>query len=284
MISSQRLVRAIPTVTRASDPFRRYNPEPSHEVRQADITGMEIEQLRARREMLRSQDPELAKTVIEVAGIMNVFEALELAKREGKLIVPNYVHDRILTETRNTEFHKQLYRYAAWTGTLIIYEAPDKPFGEEVVFENNYGHVKYSISFIVPEQFRGKANCALVVEHPDFELVNLGINRYPDPPKKVGSIYSQPNDQKIIVGCEYELKVDGENVHQVENFAKESDTWYDYDKRFRIPINKPFKEHARKLWRCNSYIGLLARSVADFSFSNIGANDDLGREIGVILF
>ncbi len=225
------------TFTLAADSrFRRYGPIDKHEARQPDVTGQSFaERARKASQMLRSMDPEKVKQVIEFHRGLNFFEALALAKREGKLIVPNDIHDRILTETTDEQYLRA--NHSVWTGTLVIYEAPDKKFGKNVIFSWEHNKVKYSFSFNVPEQFRGKANCALVIEHPDFELMALGDNRY-------------------------ELRVDERSVHQVESFAKEN-SWHRYDAETGIPHGEAVKESsdARHLWRLkdSSYLGPVAR-------------------------
>ena len=237
-----------------ADRFSRYKEEEPHIVRQFDSTATAISDLRTKRKMLRVRDPEMAKTMIEVRRDLNFFEAVELAQKEGRLIVPHDVHDRILMETEDIEFLRRLYGAVMWTGTIIIYEAPDKSFKDKVIFGWEDNNVVYSISFTVPEQFRGKINCALLVEHPDFELISLGNNNY-------------------------ELKVDEWNVHQIERFPTKKDGWYRYNK-FRIPVGKKvaYREDntIRYLWRdSNSYIGLLGRGYLHF-----GINDGR-RDVGL---
>ena len=225
----------------ASEPFKRFNPEVHQAVRRPDVTGQSYaEQVKRARQMLRSMDPEIVKQVIEFHKDLNLFQALELAKREGKLIVPNYVHDGILSKTDDRVFLEQ--NYPVWTGALVIYEKPDKPFGNKVNFGWKNNGLNYSISFHVPKRFRGKTNCALIVEHPDFEIKTVGEN-------------------------EYELKsVDGANIRLIENFSKR-DGWYMPDAETKIPHGKKVEEHpdSRYLWRLDSdYIGLLGRVHLDF--------------------
>ena len=242
--------------------FGRYKQEPSHEVRQPIAKAKTlIEELRARREMLRSLDPEKAKTIIEFTGKMNFFEALALAQREGRLIVPNDVHDKILNETTDIKFLNQLYGNWVWTGTLIIYEKPDTQFGKQVVFQG--------ITLTVPEQFQGKANCALVVEHPDFELNELGKNMY-------------------------EIKVSDENVHLVENFPRRNNLWSKYNEKFRIPVGKEVNyiendNTIRCFWRqAGKCIGPLGRGRdvrgGGYGRRDVNADDDWSVDLGVALF
>ena len=171
---------AVRHALRASDIFGKYKPEPKREIRQVDVQGTELERLRARREMLRSMTPERALQTIEFHTELTFFEILALARKEGKLIVPNDIHDKILTENIGHTLPDRMYpNVGVWTGTLIIYEKPGKPFEEKVVFKFIDEDGRYAtISLFVPKRFRGKKNCALVVNHPDFELINLGNNNY----------------------------------------------------------------------------------------------------------
>ena len=226
--------------TRASDPFKRFKPEVAQPVRQADVTAQSyVERARKAREMLRSMDPEKVKQVIEFHKKLNFFQALALAQREGRLIVPHDVHDRILTETTDEQYLIQ--NYPVWTGTLAIYEAPDTPFGEQVVFQG--------LTFIVPAQLQGKTNCALIVEHPDFEIVTLG-------------------------GSRYELRVSDESIHLLKNFPKK-DGWYIPHSERKIPQDELVAESkdARYLWRLGgSYLGPVVRvaGVDDRQFVGVG--------------
>ncbi len=275
----------------AASRFGRYGPMDKHKVRQPDVTGQSyLEQARRTRQMLRSMDPEKVKQVIEFHRDLNFFEALALAQREGKLIVPNDIHDRILTETKDPEersspdcsdrtmgilspratsllgdrdfnrsreicsteqtdrdrrlrdeqYLKQ--NYPVWTGTLVIYEAPNVSFGEQLVSSWGYDGAKYSISFKVPKQFRGLKNCALVVEHPDFDLIALGNNKY-------------------------ELRIDGQNVHQIDVFPKK-DGCYIPHAETGVPQgeNAEANSNTRHLYRLNdsSYTGLLVRFVGGY--------------------
>ena len=189
--------------------------------------------------------PEDVLNMITVYPKLNVFEALALAKREGALIVPNVIHDRILNETRNLDFFRN---YSVWTGTMIIYESPGKVFEETLVHVWNHNDVQYSISFNIPDKFRGNEGCALVVEHPDFDLVHIGNNHY-------------------------ELKVADENmIHLVDHFPSVSGEWWQCEELFGIPTGSSiFDSDKRQLFRTsNSHISLLVRD---------GADCDLGRDV-----
>ncbi len=234
----------------ANNPFRRYIREPVHEVRQSDVTGQSFaDQVKRTRQMLRSMKPEAVKQVIEFHKGLNFFQALALAKREGRLIVPNDVHDRILNETE--------LRYRTWTGTLVIYETPYTQFGEQIVFDN--------MRFFIPKKFRGKINCALLIEHPDFELVNLGGNKY-------------------------ELKaVDEANINLIEDFPV---TYGEHklDKIFGIPIGHRLNcgdNSTRWFLRSNNEgIYFLVRGVSSTydDGSTVSANWDIQYRFGVALF
>ncbi len=148
----------------ASSRFGNFKPptEGIQQVRTPTISGDNLQRLRDLRTMLRSMTPEQAYNAIEWHQNLTFFEAVALAKREGKLIVPNDVIDRILPEIAVT--------FGVRTGTLFVYEKPGQPFGKTVVFSN--------INFLVPEQFQGIRKGALVVDYPDFELVSLRKGQY----------------------------------------------------------------------------------------------------------
>ena len=216
----------------ADNRFRRYGSMQPQTVRQADVTGTEIEKLHARRDMLRSMKPEAVKQVIEFYNDLNFFEALALAKKEGRIIVPNDVHDRILTETKDEKYLNQ--NYPRWTGTFVIYEAPNKPFEEKIVFIFD----DKIVEFTIPHQFRGKRNCALVVEHPDFELIALGNNTF-------------------------EFKVLDSKIQLIKGFPKENG-WHMPHTKITIPHGRKVQlsDETRYLLRIEdgSYGGLLVRN------------------------
>ena len=288
---------AISNALRTNDPFRRYKQEPSHEVRQAEVKGTELDKLRARREMLRDMAPEQALSAVRFYRNLSFFEALELAQREDKMIVPNAVHDRILTETKDVKLLEQLYYTWAWTGTLVIYEKPDMEFGKEITFSWVCDQVEYSISFTVPKQFRGKKNCALVIEHPDFEILEIS---------KKPSIWSRIfSRNKSNTENQYELRLaEGANIHLIENFPRENLRWYALDPETKIPHGEPIKESQRDLSKGQTdrvhralearffgrfdcaYIGLVARVVAgDIERRYILAAKDLWTQpLNVALF
>ena len=209
-------------------------------------------------------DLDKVETFITNANGVPAWEAVEQANKEGKIIIPNCVHDRMLMETDHWQKPEIKAGYWAWTGTGVVYEAPGKQFGGRVVFNWQDENVKYSVSFSVPKQFQGKKDSVLVVEHPDFVFVPKGNNRF-------------------------ELKVKDENLVQlVENFPVKNG-WYSYDERFRIPVGNPAESsdsNARHLWRIdgNSYVGLLARCFyyikGDYR-QNVYANRRLSDRLGV---
>ncbi len=271
--------------------FGRYKPESSQEVRKPNVTGQSYaEQVKRTREMLRSMDPEKVKQVIEFRQDLNFFQALALAQREGKLIVPNDIHDRILTETKDEQYLRQ--NYSVRTGTLVIYEKPDKKLGKEVVYswKDIYTKVNYSISFSVPEQFQGLVNCALIVEHPDFEIRRLRVRKNPkDLLNRANRILKDlPEGQTDLGNNNYEIKPLGE-IRLIENFPTHSQRWwYNIGPETKIPIGKPVKESkdARYLWRLDrAYIGSVGRGVDDLDIDDrrryVYAVDDWSYGSGV---
>ena|SRR3989338_4058951 len=220
--------------------FGRYKDIESHEVRKQKAVGNRLEAVGRTREMLRGMTAEQLLQVIEFHDGLNFIQVLTLARREGKLIVPSYIHDTILNEIKDKEALRQLYKNLMWTGTLVIYEEPYKKFGETLVFRSEENKVEYFVSFEVPKQFQGLANCALAIEHPDFELVDLGNNRY-------------------------EIKLDaGVNINLIESFPVESDKWHIPHQETMIPQGEPIKESndARHLLRRDGcYIGSVGYGI-----------------------
>lgn len=255
---------------RSKDPFRRYRTEKEQAVRQAQLKLKDLPtDLREKREMLRAMTPKQVLAVIEFYDDLTFFEALELAKSTGRLIVPNDVHDRILTGIDDEQSIKQVY--PTRTGTILIYEKPDKSFGRFVGFEG--------IVFEVPEQFQGKTNCALVVEHPDFEIINVSEDA-------AGS--NTDFDLKTIRARSYELIVkDPSRIHLIENFPRKDRGWYMPHTKTIISQDAEVTElaEARHLWRLSngSYIGSMGRDGGDWRravFAVYGHN----AAFGVALF
>ncbi len=155
----------------ANHRFRGFKPsdEGVQLVRNPQVIETVLGKLRYAREVLVDMTPQQAFDSMEFHQKLTLFEAMQLAETAGKLIVPNLVLDRVLFNLL----------YPVWSGTIVVSEAPNKPFGEHVDYmwediEKN----SHSIRFEVPKEFRRKVNCALVVEHPDFHLLNFGGNLY----------------------------------------------------------------------------------------------------------
>ena len=187
--------------------------EPIH----TNLAPDKLTSLRTLRETLKTADPEQVRRMMEITKRMTLFEAVALARETGRLIVSNFVHDGVLTRT------DAMYRVR--TGTLIIYEAPNQPFGEFVVFEQT--------KFAVPAKFRGLKNCALAVEYPDFDLKSTG---------------------ELIVP-------DEKTIHLITQFPIK-DGWYLTHAETGIPCGRQeaTNENARFLDRLNEpYLGLLVR-------------------------
>jgi len=243
-------------IVMAQGKFSRFKTEPRVPIRQADVPGDELQRLRDLRKMIRDMKPEDVMNMITFYNGLNAFEALALANREGALIVPNVIHDRILNETRNLDFFRN---YSVWTGTMIIYESPGKVFEETLVHVWNHNDVQYSISFNIPDKFRGNEGCALVVEHPDFDLVHIGNNHY-------------------------ELKVADENlIHLVDHFPSGGGEWCRCEELFGIPIGSSiFDSDKRHLFRMsNSHIGFVVRAGGVYGRRDVGANCGASGERGV---
>ena len=221
----QRILTRSTDVTSASDRFKGYEPIIHQDVRLAQVQGDELSRLRQKLKLLREMPPDVARRAIDFRREeLDLFGALDLAKKLGKVLVPNDIVDRVLTETdAKIHWHR--------TGTMVIYEAPGMSFGEKFTYD--------SISFTVPEQFRGKKDCVLVVECPDFNILPSGNKKH-----------------ELIVD-------DPTRIHLLERFPGKSG-WNLPDDKFKVPVGEPVQEsdEARYLWRHDaSYIGPLVRLV-----------------------
>jgi len=250
-----------PAVLMARRRFGNFKTEPRVPIRRADVPGNKLQSLRDLREMIRDMEPEDVMNMITFYPKLNVFEALALANREGALIVPNVIHDRILTETNNPVF---LNNFTVWTGTLLIYEAPGRAFGETLVYVWEHT-VQYSISFNIPDEFRGQKDCALVVQHHDFDLLPTG-----------------PNSYRLNV-------TDVNMIHLIENFPSTSgEHYYSYEEQFRIPVQSASSSNDRRLlWRMSDcYIGLVVRGDGYVDYWRRGVVAEYGasseRRVAVI--
>ncbi|NYZ73836.1 hypothetical protein H0O00_01715 [Candidatus Micrarchaeota archaeon] len=270
--SVRRVGDSCPPALTMANRFKRYKPEEEKVVRKVEVSGDELSYLRQRREMLRSMTTEQVLQVMEFHKDLNIFEALELAKKQGKLIVPNDVHDRILVETDKS--------YTAWTGTAVIYEAPNVPFTDNVSYAWEDGKMQYSISFDVPQQFIGKRNCALVVEHPDFEIRRISKD-----------MAEGHNDFELIPlgNNNFQLKAAEESVSLLEQFPKKNvfGQRYRCDRKFRIPIDDP-KEHNRStryLFRHNAEcVDFISRNTAGYEGRRFVTFQPPSTGLGVAVF
>jgi len=130
--------------------------------------------------------------------------AQEEAYRKKGVIAPNR---SISFRDSNIDFPCVL-----WTGTALIYEAPDVPFRSDVSvsISDPEKDFIYSISCHIPQRYRGKKNCALAVEFPDFWIATLGY-------------------------LTYELNVlEHAALHLIEDFPSDNGS-YLFDQRFHIP-------------------------------------------------
>lgn len=111
--------------------------------------------------------------------------------------------------------------YICRTGTFMAYEKWDKPLGEKIEWEG--------FIVLVPKQFQGKKNIALVCNHPDFKLEN--------------KVFSSDKFKAI------------ELPHE--------DGWYDTETEFELPTGEKKKYAENRRYNCRyqneKYIGLVLR-------------------------
>ena len=198
-----------------------------------------------------------------------LLDALALAKEKGKVIIPNSVHDRMIVGVPQPTIGPDLaLAYPAWTGTLIIYGAPDTPLGEQISYLNPFlafdgpGNNVVKIYFTVPPQFQNLINCALIIEHPNFDVSDKGSG-------------------------EFEVNVaDQANIHLIQNFPKVSGE-FNHELQFKIPVeNQPEDSEFRTLRifsrATGSHITLVSRASANVEYWNVFASEYHNHNRGVL--
>jgi len=176
----------------------------------------------------RIRGPNL-KVLVKRADGVSYRKALELADERNLVLASNKRMTRALVET--DEWKSMREAFACWTGTMTGYAEPGKKLGKFIEYTDPEDGQKYV--FPVPEQYRNEKNMILVVEHPNFSLVQDGKN----------------------------LVVEASDVVGLTHFPKE-DGWYFGDEQFDIPTGKEVSssdEKARYLWRVDSRVGPVAR-------------------------
>lgn len=148
--------------------FSGFKPETEASIRGAPEPSLIVRQ-RQKREMLKGMSADQLMQVLEFHDNMSFFDALGYADSQGKVIAPNICVNKLFRD-RSSEM---------WTGTAIVSEIPGKPFGNRVTFATSgTWDNPYTLSFEVPDDFSGRENCAIIMEHPDFRIVKLGEAEY----------------------------------------------------------------------------------------------------------
>ena len=155
---------------------------------------------------------------------VDLSEALELAK--GRTMPTNLQMDAIIQD--ETQGKKYASALPCRTGTFMINESADTPFGEYVTFGK--------LVFDVPAEYQGKKDMALILKHPDVTL------------------------EKGVYGLSV---VKGAVVHVVENYPQQGG-WYQVDPETGIPCGDTCSSRdpdARYLYRDEdqAFIGPVAR-------------------------
>ncbi len=192
----------------------------------------------------RIRGPNL-KVLVKRADGASYRKALELADQGNLVLAPNKRMTKALVETE--EWKSMTEAFSCWTGTMTGYTEPGKKLGKFIEYTDSRDGQKYV--FPVPEQYRNEKNMILVVEHPNFTLVQDGKNLVVEAPDVVG----------------------------LTHFPKE-DGWYLGDEQFDIPTGKEVSrldEKARYLWRVDSRVGPVARVYYDC------LGDDNRRDAGL---
>ena len=180
------------------------------------------------------------KVLVKRADGVSYRKALEFADKNNLVLAPNKRMTKALVET--DEWKSMREAFACWTGTMTGYAEPGKKLGKFIEYTDPEDGQKYV--FPVPEQYRNEKNMILVVEHPNFNLVQDGKNLVVEAPEVVG----------------------------LTHFPKQ-DGWYFGDEQFDIPTGKEASssdEKARYLWRVDSRVGPVARGYVYVYDGNYG--------------
>jgi len=124
--------------------------------------------------VVKSAEPIIMKK--EGQDQFNIIEAATAAKKAGLRILSNKEVDALL----NRGWEKADTIGAIWTGTLVIHGRPGEKLGKAVKTKSRDG---LSWVFEVPPNFRSLKDAALVIEHPDYVLAEIGFRvtvRVPD--------------------------------------------------------------------------------------------------------
>ncbi len=202
----------------------------------------------------RVRGPNL-RVLVKRADGASYRKALELADKNNLVLASNKRMTKALVET--DEWKSMREAFACWSGTMTGYKEPGKKLGKFIEYTDLGDGQKYV--FPVPEQYKNEKNMILVVEHPNFSLVQDGKN----------------------------LVVEASEVVGLTHFPEE-DGWYLGDEEFDIPTGKEVsssEEKARYLWRIDSRVGPVAGN--DYINGNNGRYANLGdrpsNSLGVVV-
>ena len=179
----------------------------------------------------------LLEVLVEEANGVSMEEAIALANKEKRIIASNKRLDQALVGSDEWRSIEKVF--PCWTGTMTAYEEVGKPFGEIVEYTDDNTGLKYL--FEVPQKYKGKKDCILVCEHPDFSLETKG-------------------DERIIRAAKIDL---------IEKFPANVD-WYLVDSKHGIPFGDSvkFSDDTRYLYRIEKRVGPVARGYGDCGDDN----------------
>jgi len=124
----------------------------------------------------RIRGPNLRVFTRERKGV-SFEEAVRRADAEGLVIASNDRLDRVLVDSREYETIQEAFQaapgdqarhLACWSGTIVAYVEPGKPFGKMIQYFDSETGDRWLLP--VPEKYWDRVNCALVAEHPYFTL------------------------------------------------------------------------------------------------------------------
>ena len=179
--------------------------------------------------------------------------AIAEANKKGKTLVTNLWADDDVVNRNG--LNQRANAYPSWTGTMVAYEMPGVAFGKRIVY--NYSSSS-PIIFNVPQQFVGRKDCILCINH-GFLTNGIPILQRKFTPDGILIEVSDPSLIKLI-----------------RNFNMENG-WYLPDPKFGIPVGVPsnsLNPAARYSFRMpdRPYIGLVARG-------SLGINNEKSRVV-----
>jgi len=103
---------------------------------------------------------------------MNMIDTLMLSRQEGNTIISSREFDFLPDAVNEATGSIKM-----WTGTLIVIQREGRQFGEQITTSSDT-YNPFNLHFTVPKEHRDKTGGCMVLEHPDFEFLLVGLDTY----------------------------------------------------------------------------------------------------------